>query len=103
MATKTWKLGEICRGGIITVNVTKTQVVIIGKDWDTSAGWNKGSNQSNAKEWYRETIARPEDTMEYDWMSMRHPEWKTSALDALNYLTTGYYADEIVKWIESKI
>lgn len=29
MATKTWKLGEVCRGGVITIETTKTQVKII--------------------------------------------------------------------------
>jgi hypothetical protein len=28
MATKTWKLGEVCKGGVITVETTKTQVKI---------------------------------------------------------------------------
>ena len=31
MAKKTWKLGEVCRGGVITIETTKTQVKIIAK------------------------------------------------------------------------
>jgi hypothetical protein len=41
--TKTWKIGERCKGGIITVEISGNQVDVIAKDWDTSAGWNKGS------------------------------------------------------------
>ena len=36
MATKTWKLGEICKGGIITVETKGNIVTIIGKEWDYS-------------------------------------------------------------------
>jgi hypothetical protein len=49
MAKKTWKLGEVCRGGIITVETKENKVAIIGKEWDFAAGSNRGSNQSNAK------------------------------------------------------
>jgi len=91
MAKKTWKIGEYCKGGIITVETTKTKVTVIGKDWDTSAGWNKGSNQSNAKEWIR---------VEADVKS----EGARRKLDFfLNDLTTSYYSDVILKWIESQV
>jgi len=53
MAKKTWKLGEVCRGGIITVETKNNIIKVIGKEWDYSQGTNKGSNQSNAKEWTR--------------------------------------------------
>ena len=38
MATKTFKIGEYAKGGIITVETTTRTVVVIGKDWDMSQG-----------------------------------------------------------------
>jgi hypothetical protein len=46
MATKTFKIGESCKGGVITIETTKTQVNVIAKEWDSSKGYNKGSDQS---------------------------------------------------------
>ena len=57
MATKTFKIGEYAKGGIITVETTTRTVVVIGKDWDMSQGTSRGSNQSNAKEFDRETVS----------------------------------------------
>ena len=31
MATKTWKIGEYCKGGVITIETTKTQFKVIAK------------------------------------------------------------------------
>jgi len=90
MATKTWKIGEYCKGGIITVNATKTKITIIGKEWDTSKGYNKGSDQSNAKEWIRKEF------------NTNLGNCYRNAYDFLSDLTTHYYADEILKWCETK-
>lgn len=90
MSTKTWKLGEVCQGGIITVNTTKTKVIVIGKEWDYSQGSNKGSNQSNAKEFTR---------AEFDLNLVGSREVD----NFLNSLTTSYHSGEILKWIESKV
>jgi hypothetical protein len=91
MATKTWKLGEVCRGGVITIETTKTQVKVIAKEWDTSKGFSKGSDQSQAKEWNRleVNIAEKDSRSKIDWF--------------LSDLTTSYWADEILKWIETKV
>ena len=91
MATKTWKLGEVCRGGVITIETTKTQVKVIAKEWDTSKGFNKGSDQSQAKEWNRleVNIAEKDSRSKIEWF--------------LFDLTTSYWADEILKWIETKV
>ena len=89
--TKTWKIGEYCRGGVITVEITGKVISIIGKDWDTSTGYSKSSNQSNAKEFTRGTITAV-DKDAYRKM-----------YDFLSDLTTHYYADTILKWIESKV
>jgi len=90
MATKTWKIGEYCKGGIIQVITTKKKITVIGKDWDHSAGTNRGSNQSNAKEWTRKEIS-PTHSNAYRVLFM-----------FLTDLTTSYYADQILEWIQSK-
>ena len=91
MATKTFKIGEYCKGGVITIETTKTQVKVIAKDWDFSAGSKKGSDQSKAKEFTRLEVMtdEPDARSKIDWF--------------LFDLTTSYYADEVMKWIESKV
>lgn len=91
MATKTWKIGEYAKGGIITVETTKTKVIVIGKEWDYSQGSNRSSNQSNAKEWIRVEI------------DVKSNGARRKVDTFLNDLTTYYYADEILKWIETKV
>ena len=91
MKTKTWKLGEVAQGGVITVEITGKVVAIIGKEWDISAGTRRSSNQSNAKEFTRETIVSD------DWNSY----WKMR--NFLEDLTTSYHAGKIMYWIEEKI
>ena len=90
-ATKTWKIGEYCKGGIITAEVSGKVVTIIGKEWDMSAGTRRSSNQSNAKEWTRLSI------------DATFNDAYRKASDFLCDLTTSYYADEIIKWIETKV
>jgi hypothetical protein len=91
MATKTWKLGEYCKGGVITIETTKTQVKVIAKEWDYSKGSNKGSDQSNAKEWNRleVNLSEKDSRSKIDWF--------------LFDLTTTYWTDEILKWIDTKV
>jgi hypothetical protein len=93
MATKTWKLGEVARGGVITVETTPNTVTVIGKDWDMSQGTGRGSNQSKAKEFSRKQfdISHSPSRAEFDM--------ETELCD----LTTSYYADQIMKWIKSKV
>ena len=88
---KTWKIGEYAKGGVITVEINGNAINIIGKEWDSSQGYSKGSNQSNAKEFTRRTILSNE----------RYSENKMFFF--LNDLTTGYYADNVIQWIKSKI
>jgi len=90
MASKTFKIGECAKGGVITAIATKTKVTIIGKEWDSSKGFNKSSDQSNAKEWTRLEVS-------------------TNSSDAdrqltmfLNDLTTSYYTDQVIDWCTSK-
>ena len=91
MAKKTWKLGEVCRGGVITIETTKTQVKVIAKEWDTSKGYNKGSDQSGAKEWNRLEVNLSDSGAEkkVDWF--------------LFDLTTSYWTSEILDWIKTKV
>jgi len=91
MATKTFKIGEYCKGGIITVETKKSTVHIIAKDWDYSQGTRKNSNQKNAKEFDRCTVDVNNDSSSRE-MS-----------DFLHDLTTSYYADQVMQWIDSKV
>ena len=90
MATKTFKIGEYCKGGVITVEVSATKISVIGKEWDASKGYSKGSDQSNAKEFIRkEVLTNGRDAeRELDFF--------------LNDLTTSYYAGQIMDWIKTK-
>jgi len=91
MATKTFKIGECCIGGVITVETTAKKVTVIAKDWDFLAGSKKSSDQSKAKEWNRLEVSTTDSDArsKIDWF--------------LFDLTTSYYADEVMKWIESKV
>lgn len=90
-AAKTWKIGEYCKGGVITAEINGKVINIIAKDWDTSAGYNKGSNQSNAKEFDRQTVLATDQNAQRKMM------------DFLEDLTTHYYASEVLDWIKSKV
>ncbi len=89
--SKTFKIGEYAKGGVITVAITGKIIVVIGKDWDFSTGSRKSSDQSNAKEFTRGTIESTDESC-YRKLS-----------EFINDLTTSYYTDEIIKWIETKV
>jgi len=92
MITKTWKIGEYAKGGVITIEIKNNrEIKIIGKIWDMSAGSTKSSNQSKAKPF----ISKTEDIYSKDW------DWNLN--EFLNDLTTWYYADQIMTWIKSKL
>ena len=91
MATKTWKIGEYCRGGIITAIATDEKVTIIAKEWDMTQGARRGSNQSNAKEWDRLEVELGSDDGVY-----------RKLYDYLIDLSTHYWTEVIIEWIESK-
>ena len=95
MATKTFKIGEYARNGVITAITTKNKVTIISKLWDFSAGTNKNSDQSNAKEVHRiEVTINPDDN---------RGKAERALLDYLCEETTSYFADEILKWAKTKV
>ena len=91
MATKTFKIGEYAKGGVITVETTDSLITVIGKEWDYSKGSNKGSDQSGAEEFTRKSF-NPNDEN-----CMRELEM------FLNDLTTSFHTDTIIKWIETKV
>jgi len=91
MATKTFKIGEYAKGGIITIEITGKIITIIGKEWDYSTGSRRSSNQNNAKEFTRGTVEATDDNV------------RRKLADFLCDLTTSYYADQITKWIETKV
>lgn len=91
MATKTFKIGEYAKGGVITAEATKTKVTVICKDWDFSTGSRRSSSQKNAKE-----LTRMEVKLKGDSEARRKIE--RFLLD----ITTSYYTDKILEWIETK-
>jgi major membrane immunogen (membrane-anchored lipoprotein) len=90
MATKTFKIGECARGGVITVIATESKVTVIAKDWDHSKGTRRSSDQSNAKELYRLEVSTTDS----------YAERKLS--DWLCEESTSYYSDVVLDWIKSK-
>ena len=94
-STKTWKIGEYAKGGVISVEIDSTfrngnVVTIIGKEWDFSKGSNKGSDQSNAKEWTRLEVSTNDNDAD------------RKLTNFLLDLTTSYYTDQIMEWCVSK-
>lgn len=89
MATKTFKIGESCKGGVITVEASKKTVTVIAKDWDYSTGSRKSSNQSNAKEFDRLEVFTSSNNAERELNNYLHD------------LTTSYYAEQVMDWIKS--
>ena len=90
MAKKTWKIGECCRGGIITAVATEKKITVIGKDWDFSKGSTRGSGQSSAQEFTR---------LEVD--PSRGDTYR-ELYNFLSDLTTHFYAETVIDWIETK-
>ena len=91
MHTKTFKIGECCQGGIITVEIQGKNISIIGKEWDETKGFKKSSDQSKAKEFTRSTVT----TDEY------YAYNKIEAI--LLNLANHYWASIISEWIMSKV
>jgi len=89
--TKTWKLGEWAKGGIITVEITGKIITVIGKEWDMSKGTKRSSDQSGAKEWTRGTVLANDR------------EAYRKLYDFLSDLTTHYYAEQVIDWIKTKV
>ena len=90
MAKKTFKLGEICKGGVITVETKGNVVTVIGKDWDFSTGSRKSSCQKNAEEFTRIEVNCEEQDADRQLSEFMHDLMHSCAVDT------------IMKWIEEK-
>ena len=86
MKIKTWKIGECCRGGIITVKVDSKTVSIYGKDWPVGAS--------------KRTCARNAHIFIERHFNFSVPGWESEADYFLDWLTSYYYADTIMEWIK---
>jgi hypothetical protein len=91
MKTKTWKIGEVCQGGIITVEIHGKVISVIGKEWDFSKGSRRSSDQSGAKEFTRGTIVSTDVDAE------------SKIENFLTDLSTPYWAGKILEWVKSKV
>jgi HKD family nuclease len=88
MTTKTFKIGEYAKGGVITVEIKSKDVAVIAKEWDFKAGSSKNSDQSNAKEFDREEV------------NVTDPTAYRKLHDFLNDQTTHYYAEQVLNYIK---
>jgi hypothetical protein len=91
MTTKTFKIGEYAKGGVITVEIHGKIITVIGKDWDFSTGSRRSSDQSKAKEFTRGTADATDEGV------------RRKLYEFLSDLTTHYYTEKIIEWIESKV
>lgn len=78
-ATKSFKIGEHAIGGIIKVDVTGKVIQVKNLDWNTKEEVQSGS------------------CMTYD------PNAKAKLMDYLEDVTSYYHAEQVVKWIETKV
>jgi hypothetical protein len=78
-ATKTFKIGEYAVGGIIKVDVTGKVIQVKNLDWNTKEEVKSGS------------------CMTYE------PNAKAKLMDYLEDVTSYYYAEKVMKWIESVV
>lgn len=90
-STHTWKIGEYCKGGIITANINGKDITLLLKEWDYSKGSRRSSDQTNAK------------VIETERMHADSVSVQRDLADVLCDWTTSFYADEIIKWIETKV
>ncbi len=92
MSTKTFKIGEYCAGGIITVQTGLKKVTVIQKQWDYSMGSSKkSSSQKYATELDRIEVTTDEGNA------------RSQVSQFLNDITTSYYASTVMDYIESKV
>jgi len=90
MTTKTFKIGEYAKGGVITVEIKGKIITVIGKEWDMSTGTLKSSDQNNAKEFTRCKVKSTDSDAYF------------KLYDFLINLTTHYYTEQVIEWIISK-
>ena len=91
MAKKTFKIGEYCARGVLTVEITGKVILITAKNWDFTTGSRRSSNQSNAEPFSTASVLATEFGCE------------DKIERYLCSLTTSYYSGKIIEWIKSKI
>lgn len=90
-STHTWKIGEYCTGGIITVNVEDNRVRLILKDWDYSTGSRRSSDQTNAT------------VLEHVTYNADDQDAYRDMIQQLGVWTTSYYAEKVMEWVMTKV
>ena len=84
MKTKTFKIGECCRGGIILVIIGKKDIAIKALDWNT-------------KKVVLEDLFPIKSPEYYDYNA------EQSMDNFLNQLSTCYFADKVLKYIKENV
>jgi hypothetical protein len=79
MASKTFKIGEYAVGGIIRVNTNGETVEIRAMDWNTN------------------------DILSKYEINLKREGARQDIVNVLEELTTHYYADNIIKWLQTRI
>ena len=82
--TKQFKIGEYAMGGIIRVDITKEEpdrslVEVKALDWNTK------------------------HTLMADWAETDNSRWQSNIDNTLNEMTTSYYADKIMSYINEQV
>ena len=85
MAKKTFAIGEYCKGGVISVEIKKDEITIIGREFDSD---KPNNSQQNSEEWIRKTF------------SDKSSDSKREIDLFLNDLTSSYYAEKIMDFIK---
>jgi hypothetical protein len=80
--TKTFKIGEYCMGGIITVTIKK-DIKIECKDWDSKKVISMNTYPIKKYDHFEKNVV-----------------WQID--DYLNDLTSSYYAEQVMEYIKSK-
>jgi hypothetical protein len=79
MASKTFKIGECAVGGIIRVNTNGEMIEVRSMDWDTN------------------------DILSKYEINARRQDARNDLDNVLNELTTHYYAEKIIEWVEQHV
>ena len=106
MKTKTFAIGERCRGGVISVdikdnpNFPKDKVIhVINRDWDMSKGNTTKSDQSQAPIIEKQVFVYPGKDNPF-----KDPiEANRDIMEYLEELTHYCVAEDILKWIKNNI
>jgi hypothetical protein len=82
--TKQFKIGERCIGGIIRVDITKEEP-------------DRSLIEVKALDWNTKKVVKA------DWAETDNSQWHRNIDNTLNEMTTSYYSDKVMKWIDEKI